>query len=191
MRRLDHADTGGFLIGGNLAMEFLHLRPMHLGTEMVLGMVAVVEPEPVVEPVIAADAPRDRLLGIAAVVEVIAVQVREAVAEIVERKEEEHELPVHKKHADVERHEADDLNDAPNGFLLVLDLEFLDDREGIVADVAEKGVAPGALGFVVVAVALNRNPINRVAVVAGLVAVAAMVPGVDCVIGDLRKTERQ
>ena len=159
---------------------------------MVLGVVAVVEPDPIVERMVAADAPRDGLLGVAAVVEVVAVQVREAVAKIVERDEEEHELPVHEKHGDVEGHEPDDLDDAPDRLFLVLDLEFLDDRERVVAQVAEEGVAPDALGIVVVVgVAIDGNPVDGVAALVVLVAVAAMVPRVDSVVGDLRKAERK
>jgi hypothetical protein len=58
---------------------------------MVLGVVAVIEPKPVVELVVAAHSPGDGLVGIAAVVEVIAIEIGEAVAEIIKRQEEDDE----------------------------------------------------------------------------------------------------
>ena len=83
----DHPHAFAALLVGNLAVEFVHLRPVHLRAEMVLGVVAVIEPKPVVDLVIAAHAPRNRLVGIAAEMEIVAVQIREAVAKIIERQE--------------------------------------------------------------------------------------------------------
>jgi hypothetical protein len=45
MRRLDDACPFASLLLCNLFMELLHFRPVHFGTEMVLGMVTVVKPE--------------------------------------------------------------------------------------------------------------------------------------------------
>ena len=70
MWRRDHPHALAALFLGDLAVKRVHLGPMHLGPEMVLGVVAVVEPKPVVEFVVAADAPRDGLVGIAAEMEV-------------------------------------------------------------------------------------------------------------------------
>src|SRR4051812_41284780 len=69
---------------------------MHLGTEMMLGVVAVVEEEPIVNLAVIADAPRDRLVGIPAVVAKVTVQVAEAVPQIKEGQEKQHVAPVDK-----------------------------------------------------------------------------------------------
>ena len=75
-------------------MKLVHLRPVHLGTEMMLGVVAVVEPEPVVELVITADTPGNRLVGIAPIMEIVAVEVGKAVAQVIKGQEEDDEVPV-------------------------------------------------------------------------------------------------
>ncbi len=75
MRRLDHAHTGGALLIDNLIAERLHAGPMDFRAEVMLGVVAVIEPDPIVELVVTAHAPRDRLIGIATVVAIIAIQV--------------------------------------------------------------------------------------------------------------------
>jgi hypothetical protein len=106
VRRLDHAHSGALLLVGDLFVELAHFRPVHLRAEVVLGVVAVVEPDPIVEPVIAAHAPGDGQVGVAAVVAVVAVQVREAVAEIIKRQvEAEHEAPVQHEAGGEERDE--------------------------------------------------------------------------------------
>jgi hypothetical protein len=61
---------------------------------MVFGMVTIVKKEPVVQFVVRAYAPSDRLVGIAPVVEEIAVEVRATVPQIIERQKEEPKFPV-------------------------------------------------------------------------------------------------
>src|SRR5689334_24112754 len=109
MRRLNDARAGGPLFAHELPLKLLHLRPMHARAIMVLGMVAVVEPEPVVELVIGAHAPGERDVRLASIMQVVAVEVREAVAEIPEGKEENDEPPVEDSGGDIEREERDDL----------------------------------------------------------------------------------
>src|SRR4051812_6483669 len=47
VRVIDHADAFALLQLGDLRVEIFHLCPMHLRPPMMLGMVAVVEEEPV------------------------------------------------------------------------------------------------------------------------------------------------
>ncbi len=54
---------------------------------MVLGVVAVVEKQPVIDFSVTAHAPGDRFVGIRAVMAVVTVQITEAVPEIPERQE--------------------------------------------------------------------------------------------------------
>src|SRR5947208_14146412 len=56
---------------------------MHLWTEMMLCVVAVKEPGPVVKLAVGAHAPRNRFVGIAAIMPIVAVQVRQAVAKVI------------------------------------------------------------------------------------------------------------
>ena len=75
-------------------MQLFHLGPMQLGPEMVFGMVAIVKKKPVVQFMVGAYAPRDRLVGIAPVMEEIAVQVRATMPQLIERQKEEPKFPV-------------------------------------------------------------------------------------------------
>ena len=68
---------------------------MHFGPEMVLGMVAVVEKQPIVDFSVAAYAPGDRFIGICTIMPIVAVKITEAVAQIPERQEiKNHVAPV-------------------------------------------------------------------------------------------------
>ena len=94
MRHLDHAHASLALLLHDLITERLHSRPMHLWPEMVLGVITVVEPRPVIELPIGAHAPGDGLVGIAAIVPVVSIQIREAMAEIPKRQKETDVMPV-------------------------------------------------------------------------------------------------
>ena len=61
---------------------------------MMFGMVAIIKKKPVVQFVVRTHAPGDRLVGIAPVMEEIAVEVRTTVPQIIERKKEEPKFPV-------------------------------------------------------------------------------------------------
>ncbi len=95
MRALDRADAFLFLQIGNALPERFHFRPVHFGPEMVLGVIAVIEEEPVINFAVAAHSPGDRLIRVRAVMAIITVQVTETVAEIEKRQEiEDHVTPV-------------------------------------------------------------------------------------------------
>ena len=61
---------------------------MHFGPEMVLGMVTVVEKQPVVDFSIATYAPGNRFIGIRSIMPIVAVEITKAVAEVPERQED-------------------------------------------------------------------------------------------------------
>jgi len=79
MRALDRADAFLFLQVGNALPERFHFCPMHFRPEMVLGVIAVVKEEPVVDFAVAAHAPGNRFVRVRAVMAIITVQVTEAV----------------------------------------------------------------------------------------------------------------
>ena len=120
MGRFDHADPGGALLFDYLIAQRLHPRPVDLRPEMMFGVVSVVKPDPVVELVIAAHAPRNRLVRISAVMPVITVQIRQAVAEIPKRQKKTDVTPVQNAEDDEsanERGELDTPQNASRGFL--------------------------------------------------------------------------
>src|SRR6266699_217724 len=96
MGMIDDADAFLFLQLGDLPLELFHFCPMHFRTEMMLGVVAVVEENPVVNLPVATYAPRDRLVRVSAIVTEISVQVAEAMAQIEEGQKEQHVAPINK-----------------------------------------------------------------------------------------------
>ena len=86
---------------------------MYLRPEMMFGMVAIVEPRPVIELAIGAHAPGNRLMGIAAVMPIVAVQIREAVAKIPKRQKETDVMSVQNTEDHKSRDEAHQLEDSP------------------------------------------------------------------------------
>src|SRR2546423_3892662 len=80
-------------------MERFHFRPVHFRPEMMFGVIAVVEKKPVIEFAVTAHSPSDRLIGIAAIVAKITIQITETVTEIKERQEiKNYVAPVQKEH---------------------------------------------------------------------------------------------
>src|SRR5439155_447630 len=83
----------------NALAEGFHFCPMHFRPEMVFGVVAVVEKEPVVDFSVAAHAPGDWFVRVRAVVAIVTVQITETMAEIPERNhKEDHVSPIEEKH---------------------------------------------------------------------------------------------
>src|SRR3982751_3546697 len=71
---------------------------MHLGPEMMFSVVAVVEENPIVKLAVTTYSPGNRFVGISAIVTEISIQIAETVAEIEERKKEQHVTPVDQAH---------------------------------------------------------------------------------------------
>ena len=84
-----------------------------------LRVVAIEEPNPVVELVVTADAPGDRLVGVAAVMPVVAVQVGQAMAEVPEANEKNNVVPIEDAESDERADEQDQLGHAPERFPFV------------------------------------------------------------------------
>src|SRR5262245_34053670 len=91
---LDRADAFLLLQICYALPKLFHLGPMHFWTEMMLGVIAVVEEKPVINFSVAAHAPGNRFIGIRAIMAVITVQITEAVAEVPKRQEINYEPPV-------------------------------------------------------------------------------------------------
>src|SRR5215831_12795220 len=157
---LDHAHSGRTLLVDNLVAQGLHSRPMHLRPEMMLSMIAVIEPSPVIQLAVGAHAPRNRLVGIAAVMPIVTVQIREAVTKVPKRQKETDVTPVENAEDHKGRHEGCKLEDTPKGFARVLALQFFKHCFGIFAKETEESVLQRMFGFAVVSVLVDRNPIN-------------------------------
>src|SRR5436190_5534753 len=120
VRHLDDAQSSLTLLCDNLIAERLHSSPMHLWTEMMFCVVAVVKPSPVIDFAIGAHAPCNRLVGIASVMPIVPVQIREAVAKIPKRQKETDVMPVQNTEYDKSRDEARQLEHSPKRLAPVL-----------------------------------------------------------------------
>src|SRR6267378_6774814 len=99
---------------------------------MVFGVVAVVAKEPVVDFAVTAHAPGDRLVGVRAVVTIVAVQITEAVAEIPERNhKEDHVSPVEVKHDQKSGRERSQLEVSPKDVAISAFAQFPTNRTDI------------------------------------------------------------
>src|SRR5438105_8007303 len=141
VRRLDDPDAGGALLFRDLIAKGLHPRPMDFRPEMMLGVVTVKEPDPVVELVVTAHAPGDRLNWVAAVVAVVAVQVRETMAEIPKADQEDDVVPIEDAEGNEGADEKNELRDPPERFPFIFPHKRLENRYGIFAKEAKKCVA--------------------------------------------------
>src|SRR2546422_6318144 len=121
---------------------------MYFWTEMVLRVIAVVEEEPVINFSVAAHAPGNRLVGIRAVMPVIAVQIAQAVAEIPKREEiKNHITPIEKEHHEQRRSECRQLEVAPEKIAIPALAQLAFDRTDVVAKETQKHVAPRVFRF--------------------------------------------
>src|SRR5437773_8211956 len=140
VRHLDDPHSGGALLLDNLIAKRLHPYPMHLWPEMMLRVVTVEEPSPVVEFVVGAHSPRNRLVGVAAVMPIVTIQIREAVAKVPKRQKETDVMPV-ENHQDNERcDERGQLKDSPKCFTGIFALQRLENGLRIFAKEAEEEI---------------------------------------------------
>ena len=87
VRRLDNSSPFPSLLFCNLLMQLFHFRPVQFRTEMMLGVVPVVEPERVINFLVRTHTPGDRLIWISAIVQEVPVQIRETMPNIIEWQE--------------------------------------------------------------------------------------------------------
>src|SRR5436190_19503153 len=163
MRVFDRPHTFLLLQLLDTATEFLHLCPMHFGTEMVLRVITVVEEQPVINFSVAADSPRNRLVRVRAVVPVVAVQVAKTLAKVPERQEIQHESPVNEvnwirrydnRHHQKRGCECRQLNSAPEIIAIFPFPQVLADSADIIAEKTQKNIAPQIFGLAVMAVSV-------------------------------------
>ena len=189
VRRFDDANAGGALLFDDLIAKGLHPGPMDLGPEMMFGVVTVEEPDPVVELVVAAHAPGDRLVGVAAVMPVVTIQVGEAMAEIPEAAEENNVVPVQDAERDERAKKENDLDDAPISFPAVLAPHRLENGLGIVAEKAEEHVAQRMFGFAVMPMLVDRKPVDGLAVFVRPVRVSLVMLHVNAIVEGLAEAD--
>src|SRR5437773_2968369 len=137
---------------------------MHLRPEMMFCVVSVKKPGPVVKLAVGAHAPRNRLVGIAAVMPIVAVQIRQAVAKVIGRQKETDVVPIENTEDDKSRYEGREFEDSPKRLARILALQFLKDGLGILAEKTEESIFERMLGFTFVTVLVNRNPIDGLTV---------------------------
>src|SRR5258705_8899972 len=109
MGRADNPRSIALLSFMNLPVQFHHFRPMLLRAIMMLGVVTVVHPSPVVELVISANAPRNRLIRVCAEVLVIAIQRGKSVPKVIKGQKEDDELPIENAKTEIKRNHCDEL----------------------------------------------------------------------------------
>jgi hypothetical protein len=152
VRHLDYADSTLALLLDDLIAKRLHPRPMHLWPEMVFCVVAIVKPGPVIEPAVGAHSPRNRLVWITAVMAVVAVQIREAVAKVPKRQKETNVMPVKEAENNKRRNETCQLEHSPKRFARIFALQFFENNLGILAKETHECVFQRMLRFTVMAV---------------------------------------
>src|SRR5438045_3312279 len=150
VRRFDDPNADGALLFHDLIPEGLHPGPMHLGPEMMLGVVTIKEPDPIIEFVVATYTLRDWFVRIAAIMQVITVQVGEAMAKVPEAEEKHDVVPVQDTEYDKGGEEENELGDSPECFSFVLAHKRLENGDGIFSKEAEECVAERMLGLAVV-----------------------------------------
>ncbi len=120
MWRLDHAHPCRALLIDNLVTQGVHSCPVDLRPEMMFGVITITKPDPVIELVITAHAPRNRLVRIATAMAVVAVQIREAVAKVIERQKETDVMPVEDAEDHKSRDERREFEDSPKRLARIL-----------------------------------------------------------------------
>src|SRR5438067_2344267 len=190
VRWLDHTHPSSALLFENLVTKGLYSGPMHFRPEMMFGVVAVKEPDPVIELVITAHAPRNRLVRIASVMPVVAVQIRQAVAKVIEREKETDVMPIKNTEDHKSRNNRSEFEDSPKRLARILAFLFLKNRLGIFAERAQERVFEGMLRFTFVTVFVNRDPIDGLTVIVRPVGVSLVMLHVNAFVEDLAKADR-
>ena len=119
---LDYPHPSRALPVQNLIAQGLHSRPMHLRPEMMFRVVAIVEPGPVIELAVSAHAPCNRLVRVAAIMPIVAVQIGQAVAKIPKRQKKTDVMPVKNTEDNKSRDERRELEDSPKRLARILAL---------------------------------------------------------------------
>jgi hypothetical protein len=102
------------------------------------GVVPVKKPNPIVDLVVAAHPPGERLIRITAVVAVEPVQIGKAVTEIIKREEETNVTPVENPENNECRDKERKFYDTPESLTWIFTFQFLEDGLGVFAEKAEE-----------------------------------------------------
>lgn len=151
VRMLDRAHSFPSLQVFDAPPELFHFGPVNLGTEMVLGVIAIIEKKPVVNFSVTAYAPSDRLVRVRPIMPIIAIQITKTMAQIPERQEIENESPINEMNRigrDDNRHdkkccgECRQFETAPEIVAVVSLPEIIADRANVVPKETQKDVPP-------------------------------------------------
>jgi hypothetical protein len=164
MRRFDNADSDVALLFYDLVAKRLHTCPMHLRPKMMLRVIAVKEPDPIVKFVVAAHTPGERLVRVTAVVAVVAIEVGKTVAKVPERHKKTDVAPVQDAESDKRGNKQRQFCDSPDGVARVFAFQFPINRLRIFAEVTQECVFERMLGFTIMSMLVNRDPIDCFAV---------------------------
>ena len=161
------------------------------------GVIAVVEKQPVVDSSVAAYTPCNRLVGVRSIVPVVAIQVTKTMAKVPERQKIQHESPVDEvnrirghddRHDQKRRGECRQLNVAPELIAVSPFPQVLSDRANIITEETQKDIAPRIFGFAIMAMPVDRQPIDGVTFLILPVRVPLVMLHMDGVVHRLRKT---
>ncbi len=156
MRAFDDAHAFLPLRFRDARVKGFHFRPMNLRPEMMLGVISVVEENPVINLAVAAYAPRDGLIGIGAVMAEVTVEITEAMSEVPKRQIEKDDVtPVQNEHDEKRRGESGQLDISPNQIGAAAFAKFFADGGGILTKNAEENVAPRILRFAIMPVSID------------------------------------
>ena len=190
MRRSDYPHAFTALRFENLLVEPLHLRPVHFRPEVVFGVIPIIEPKQVIPFVIGTDSPRDRFVGIPAVMQKVAVQIGAHVSQIIKGKKIDPEFPIQNQTDRDRRSKNHYFDDSPPGVDPVFTFDFAVDCFGIFPEITEENVAPWIFCLAIVSMAIDRNPIMAIAVLVWPVAISHVVPMMHIFVKRLGNSQR-
>ena len=129
---------------------------MHFRSEMVLGMVTIVEKQPVVDFSVAAYAPGDRFIRIRSIMPIVTVKITEAVAEVPERQEIKNDVsPVEQEHYEERGRERRELEVTPEYIAILPFAKFSANCADVVTKETQEYVSPWIFRFALVPMTIN------------------------------------
>jgi hypothetical protein len=187
--RLNDPYPFALLFLDNLFVKLPHSGPMQLWTKMMLGVVTVIKPKQVIPFVVRTHSPGDRLIGVTAIMKEVAVQVSAAMSQVIKREKEDPEFPVYQEANGDGRSQYCDFCDTPSRIDRILSFDFGIDDFWIFPKVTEENIPPGVFRLAIVAVSIDGNPVMRMSLLIGTVAVAHMVPVMHVFVERLRNSQ--
>src|SRR5689334_7046325 len=143
---------------------------------MMLGVIAIVEEQPVVNFSVAAYAPGNRFVRIGTIMAEITIQVTEAMSEVIKRQEIKHDvMPVQNRQHDQSDDERGQFDIAPDVVGIIAFLQFTADRRRVIPEITQENVAPWIFRLAIVTVSVNRKPIDGVAALVLPIGIALMM----------------